>query len=139
MMYKKHAFFALFFTFALGIFSVQTSFAQEETIQKPVVVAFFADWCGSCKLLEPKLEKAKRTDAAKSLEFIKFDMTNDQTRRQTEVMAKEKGLVKLLETYGFGTGFVVIFDPNTQSVMETIISSHSPEQIASMFEKAAKG
>lgn len=44
-----------------------------KNISKPVIVDFFASWCGPCKMLSPVLEKVSEK-LGDSLEVIKIDI-----------------------------------------------------------------
>jgi len=41
---------------------------------KMVVVDFFAQWCGPCKVIAPEIEKLSHDDANKSIVFLKVDV-----------------------------------------------------------------
>ena len=43
---------------------------------KTKAVLIYADWCGSCKVLDPKLKKAKEIGPMPGLEFITLDYTD---------------------------------------------------------------
>lgn len=44
-----------------------------ENAEKPILVDFFATWCGPCKMLAPILENIER-ELSESLEVVKIDI-----------------------------------------------------------------
>ena len=51
-------------------------FAQK-TAQGLVLVDFYADWCGPCKLLEPVLQTLEQ-EFGERIKFVKVDVQQDQ-------------------------------------------------------------
>lgn len=61
---------------------------QQRVLQAehPVVVDFFADWCGPCKMLAPVLEQLERDND--DVEFFKINIDeNPEIAEQYEVMS----------------------------------------------------
>lgn len=61
---------------------------QQRVLQAehPVVVDFFADWCGPCKMLAPVLEQLERDND--EVEFFKINIDeNPEIAEQYEVMS----------------------------------------------------
>ena len=104
---------------------------------KIYVINHYADWCGTCKVLDPKVEKARASLPAETLEklnFVTFDLTDSSTKSKSKMMADEKGLSKHFEN-ARKTGYFLIVnakgdvigrigkDMSHNDIVETLTSS----------------
>lgn len=104
-------------------------------IDKPIVAVFYADWCGSCKILEPRLEAAMSQLADKdAVKIVKFDLTDDTTKAKSAAMAGENGLTDMYNEKAPKTGFAVLVQGDAATEPVTLTKSDSIAEIKAKLE-----
>ena len=102
------------------------------------IIKFHADWCGSCQLLGPKIEKARGKaglDDSAAL-FIKLDLTDSTTRNQAAMMASALGLGKYFSDNAGKTGFAILVDPESKEIKGRITKDMSAETIIELIQSS---
>lgn len=94
-----------------------SNFKEQITANSKVIVKFFADWCGSCKLFSPKFKRLAGDERFKDVVFLDVNAEkNPDARKVADVKnlptfavfingelvdsvctTKEEGVVELLE------------------------------------------
>lgn len=112
---------ALFFLVMSASFIANAAVA--DTHEPEVMgVLFYADWCGSCQILDPVIAKArgKANLDNESILFVTLDLTNETTRHQSAFMAHTLGISDFYEDNDGGTGFMALIDADNGKVISRL-------------------
>jgi thiol-disulfide isomerase/thioredoxin len=112
------------------------------TSAKPAVygVLFYADWCGSCKALDPKITRAReeaKLDEQDVL-FVRLDLTDDTTKHQAAMMAAVMGISDLYESNSGKTGFMLLIDAESGEKLAQLTQKLEVGDIASKIQSSVK-
>ncbi len=112
--------------------------ASGETADDPKAVAllFYADWCGSCEVLDPKLDEAKAAVADEPVLFVTLDHTDEATSRQAAMLVNAMGLREVYAPHAGRTGFVLLVDRKTNETITRITRDSSEDEIEATLRSA---
>lgn len=121
---------------ATSFFTISAN--QVESKEDPAVIAMYmyADWCGACQAIKPKMEEAKPEFEGQPVLFVKMNMTNDFTAHQSKLLAARLGLSEIFEKNEGMTGFVLLLDANTNEVIDKITTDDDTEGIIAKITNA---
>lgn len=103
---------------------------------KILAVEFYADWCGNCKELMPKMAEIRKSYENKRVMVVRFDMTDDYTKAQASFMASYSGLGEVYKAGGGKTGFIALVDIKSKEILGVINKKKTPEEITKLIEDA---
>ena len=114
--------------------------ASEVMDTKTKAVLIYADWCGSCKVLDPKIKKVQSMGNIPGVEYV----TLDYTAKDAEAFyaqAEAAGVQDVVKAYFDGTiktGQLLLVDMDDQKVVGKVTKTLEPAQILSAVKEAVK-
>lgn len=110
--------------------------AVVEAPAEPRLVAamFRSSWCGSCRILEPRIEDIRAEYDDATVDFIKFDFTLGR-RSGLRERAEEEGILELYDQLEGRTGFLVLMDRETGQVFEIITIAYDRDNIRAALDR----
>jgi len=125
---------------ALAAIAVPPVTRAQETAPKegPKVVGllFYADWCASCKALEPKLNEVRKQLVVQPIYFTRVDMTDESTKKQSEMFAEWVGFGEIYREHAPKTGFMLLIDPKEKKVLDKLTKTQSEAELKAAMEQA---
>ena len=117
-----------------------SDYAASDVRTKAVLV--YADWCGSCKILEPKLKMVRTAlgehNKMPGLEFVTIDYT-DKNKEDLFAQADAVGVGKAVRNYLGGTvstGVLLLVDLDDERVVGTVTKDFGNLEIKSALKDA---
>jgi hypothetical protein len=101
---------------------------------KIIAVRMYADWCGNCRALDPKVDAIKGGFHNRGVLFTRFDQTDEFAVAQSELLAARTNLTAAFEAWKGKTGVMLLVDANSGEILEVINHRMTPEEIAAAIE-----
>ncbi len=102
------------------VLQIQGNMFQEEVVKAgtPVVVDFYADWCGPCKVIEPIMHQLSKEYDGK-VKFVKIDTDDNQE------LAMQFGIMSIPTVMFFSNGKVedIVIGAVPAAVLKTKLDS----------------
>ena len=112
---------------------------EEDSLDiKPAVygILMYADWCGTCKALDPKIAQARKEANLdqEDILFLRWDLTDELTSHQAEMMAAVLGLGDLYNENAGKTGFMLLVDADSGEKLAQLTMKHEATDIAEKIQ-----
>ena len=116
-----------------------TEMVKDAMTQTPVnAVLIYADWCGSCKVLDPKITALMPEFADKGVTLVTLDYT-DKDAEAFYAQADAAGVGTAVRAHlgdSVKTGQLLLIKDGADTTSAVIKKTHTQEQIASEFMTA---
>ncbi len=105
-----------------------------ESETKIIALRLYADWCGKCRALDPKVNEIKTSFNASEVLFTRFDFTDEFNTAQTKVLANRMNLSQIFDKYAGSTGTMLLIDAKSGEVLHEITHESSEEEIVAAIK-----
>lgn len=129
----------LIFTIILTVgsgYSYLINAQQTESVEAAIIaVKMDAEWCGYCRVMNPKLDEVMPEFINESILFVKFNMTNEFTLAQSRLLAKRMDLLEVFDAQQGKTGYMLLIDSGSGDVLKRLDSDLSKEELKTEIQK----
>lgn len=138
-MTKKYLFISLLALFVSINTSISSGIARELSKPDSIAVYFYADWCGNCKILSPRIKQVKNQNNLKkqNVVFVTLDLTDKPRVHQSILLAQALGIGDFLKAQGSKTGYIAVLDITNKKELKRFTSDDSIETIENYFASLA--
>ena len=112
--------------------------SSQAVAAKTKAVLIYAKWCGSCKVLDPKVKAAKAMGAVPGLEFVVLDYT-EKDADAFYAAAAQAGVEEAVRAHMDGnikTGQLLLIDVDDKTVLSKVTKTFDAAQILTAMKDA---
>jgi len=110
----------------LGVGSTANSMGPTPDVY---VVMFRADWCGPCKIVEPRLNQALTSLRDPGIEYINIDISSGNGDLNAHTVF-DRGLVQQYNSWMGITGFAAVIDGDTKRTLGCVNMMYDAQSMA---------
>ncbi|MGF1527207.1 MAG: thioredoxin domain-containing protein [Candidatus Competibacterales bacterium] len=121
---------------ASPVFSAQAESDTPSTPPEVIGLLFYADWCGSCKVLDPKLSAVKPQFSGQPVLFTQVDMTDEFTVEQSTLFSSAMGVEAVFAEHAPKTGFMLLIDADDNAILDRLTKELSEAELAEKISQA---
>lgn len=103
----------------------------------PIVVKIHADWCGTCRKLNPTWEELQ-TKYGDSVRFVILDVTDKSDVENSLAEADKLGIREVFDQYKSKTGTIAVVNGKTLEVVEVMKGQTDVAKYAPAIERASE-
>jgi thiol-disulfide isomerase/thioredoxin len=108
--------FALAALLFVGVASATSATrAQGDEVAQPFIVKVYAEWCGTCTMLEPTWKRIE-TEYQGKAHLVVFDVTDKERVEESKALAEVLGLTPVFNRYKSKTGTIAVLNANKNTV-----------------------
>jgi len=104
--------------------------AQSTAPTDMYVVMFRADWCGPCKIVEPRLDQALNRLADPGIEYVTIDSSDPPRSEFSAHLAFDREIVPQYNSWWGVTGFAAMIDADTKQTLGCVDLAYDAEAMA---------
>lgn len=133
--YLMPSFVALLFLLLPYSANAQGALKEKVTAPQVMIVKFYADWCGSCKVMQPELDKFLDATKSQSVLYVHFDLTDEVKRQKSAYLAYSLGLEEIYREHAAKTGFALLVDVSSKNIKGKITKDMSISDMYAMLDR----
>ena len=107
--------------------------AAVQTEAQPKAVLIYADWCGSCQILDPRIKSVKESGGFENVDYVVLDYTardEDAFYKAAKKAGVKKAVRAAFDGKSVKTGQLFLINADGTEILATVTRKHSEEDIA---------